>query len=96
VSDGTEAITREYERLKKMRSLKRTTSNPRAANVNPGSNLTKEVQAIVAALDTHGRWVEEGRLKYHGSEDPTRRVIRSATFVRNLETLSRFLSTPDP
>jgi hypothetical protein len=60
------------------------------------SSLVKQVQATVAALDARGRWVEEGRLKHHGADDPTQRVIRSATFVRNLQTLSRLLATTDP
>ena len=95
VTDGTEAISREYERLKLLKPSELRTSEkktPRGAD----SSLVKQVQAIIAAQDLRGRWVEDGRLRHHGPDDPTRRVIRAATFVRNLETLSRFLSTTDP
>ena len=49
-----------------------------------------EVRSIIEAQDERGRWVETGRLRYHPDE-PEQRVIRSRTFVRNVETLSRYL-----
>ena len=57
--------------------------------------LDAEVAKIVASLDSRGAWVEAGRLKYHGDEDPTRQVIRSATFSKNLKTLARWLGARD-
>lgn len=47
---------------------------------------------MIAALDDHGRWVEDGRMRYHGPDDPTRRVIDSETFVRNVHILSTYLA----
>lgn len=49
-----------------------------------------EVHSIIEAQDDRGRWVETGRLRYH-TDEPAQRVIRSRTFVRNVETLSRYL-----
>jgi hypothetical protein len=54
--------------------------------------LRNEVAAIIAAQDARGRWVEEGRLRFHGADDPTTRVIRSATFAERVETLCRFIT----
>jgi hypothetical protein len=54
--------------------------------------LRKEVPALIAAQDARGRWIEEGRLRYHGANDPTTRVIRSATFANHVETLCRFIT----
>ncbi len=50
-----------------------------------------EVRSIIKSLDERGAWVEDGKLRYHGKDDATRRVIDSATFAKNLETLSRYV-----
>jgi len=52
----------------------------------------KEVRRMIDALDERGAWVEEGLLRYHGKGDDTRRIIRSATFAKNLEALARFVA----
>jgi hypothetical protein len=49
------------------------------------------IQAIIDSLDERGAWVEDGKLRYHGGSDDTRRVIDSTTFIRNLNLLSRYL-----
>lgn len=54
--------------------------------------LAREASQIVASQDDRGAWVEQGRLRYHGQADPTRQVIRSATFARNLRTLAGYIS----
>ncbi len=48
---------------------------------------------MIAALDGDGRWVDEGRLTYHGADDPTRRVIDCRTFIGNVRILSAYLAT---
>ncbi len=91
VSDGTESIARECERLRRLapddpkRMLR--PDEPRADRV-----LLDEVKRVIAAQDGRGRWVEDGRLRYHGPGDPTTRVIRCDTFIRNVEVLTRFLA----
>lgn len=50
------------------------------------------VQAIVDALDERGAWVEPGRLKYVKKVPAEQPMIRSETFIENLEKLSRFLA----
>jgi len=50
--------------------------------------LDLELSKVIAGLDERGAWVEPGRLKYHGADDPTRRVIRSRTFSRNIRVLA--------
>lgn len=81
VSDETDAIMREYEKLKA----------DRTATPKPRTVSEREVQRILAAQDARGRWVESGRLRHHGPNDPETKVIRTATFVRNVETLSKYL-----
>jgi len=90
IGDDTAPIARDYESLKNLSpaELKRpaTPSPPKASDA-----LRAEVRTIIAAQDTRGRWVEDGRLRHHGPDDSTTKVIRSATFIRNVETLSRYL-----
>jgi hypothetical protein len=90
ISDDTAAITRDYELLKNLSpdELKRR-SKPSLPKVSDA--LRADVRTIIAAQDARGRWVEDGRLRHHGPGDSTTRVIRSATFIRNVETLSRYL-----
>jgi len=57
--------------------------------------LDREVTAIVSTLDERGAWVEDGRLRYHGADDPTRRVIRSATFARNIRILAGWIKAAE-
>jgi hypothetical protein len=94
VADRTESIAREYERIRSLPARGRTPSAKPAPRLTDA--LRTEVKAIVAAQDDRGRWVEEGRLRYHGTNDPTMHIIRCATFIRHVETLSRYLAAERP
>ena len=84
VSDRTDAIEREYRKV----------LEDRAARLSSRDKLPTEgeIRSIIDAQEEDGRWVEDGRLRYHGGADSTRRVIRCATFIRNMEMLSRFVA----
>jgi hypothetical protein len=56
------------------------------------NTLTERATAVVNALDDRGVWVENDRLKYHGDDDPTARIIDCATFNRNVRTLADFIA----
>ena len=92
VADKTGAIAAEYERTKALSPEALTRPSPTRPTVTAG--LTNEVRAILAAQDSRGRWVEEGSLR--GSQEGGTKVIRSATFVRNVEALSRYLAATRP
>jgi PelA/Pel-15E family pectate lyase len=83
VEDGTEAIRREYEAARAGRP-----AQTRGRKVSEG-----EVKVIISTQDARGAWVEPGGLRYHGPGERTDRVIRSATFIRNVETLSGYISS---
>jgi hypothetical protein len=89
IADGLGAITKEFESVKALSPAEIKTGRARTPKITapPGS----VVREIIAAQDARGRWVEEGRLRYHGGQDDTTQVIRSATFIRNVETLSDYL-----
>ncbi|WP_435018171.1 pectate lyase [Tundrisphaera sp. TA3] len=91
VNDGTATIARDYER-----ALAKGPVKPGSVARKPGRPPEDRVRAVIAALDDQGRWVEEGRLRTHGKDDPTRRVIEGRTFVRNAQTLSQYLLATKP
>jgi len=80
-----DAIASEYEQVKKLSPVE---LKPKPALTLPKTTpaLEAEVRSIIAAQDARGRWVEDGKLK---SAPGVTRVIRCATFNRNVETLSR-------
>lgn len=91
VADWTDAVAAEYERT---RATPGGVGNTGASELRPKltAKLVAEVRSVIAAQDARGRWVEGGGLRYHRPKDPSVRVINSATVVRNIETLSRYLA----
>lgn len=91
VPDRTETIAKEYEKAKAAspNDLKKPRKPERQ---KLSADLASQAKAVIAALDDKGRWVTDGRLRYHGPEDPTRRIIDTQTFVRNLNILTSYLA----
>ena len=92
VGNGIDSIERQYKQVLALSpdQLKPAASTSRR---KASQSLTAQVERVIAALDDRGRWVQNGRLKYHGDDDPTRRVIDCRTFAANLRVLSGFLAT---
>ena len=94
IKDDTESIARDFESAQKQGTNTMKRVAPTAQPMT--ESMLKEVAALVASQDERGRWVEEGKLKSKPSE-PAGKIIRSATFIRNVELLSRYLKeTPVP
>ncbi len=92
VPDQTQAIERELDRLMDTRpDPAALQGRKKPARVNPPG--IAEVEAVLDAQDDRGRWIEGGGLRYHRPKDPAIRVIRSQTFIRNVEILSRYLGS---
>jgi PelA/Pel-15E family pectate lyase len=93
VSSKRQRLGRRYEQLTKtspeelakLREVRRLTP-PR----NPKS-LESQVRELIDALDERGAWVEDGRLRYHGDDDDTRRIISSRTFCQRLTRLAQYV-----
>lgn len=92
VSNRLDSLKREYDELARLspEQLQARREKPGSRN-DSAKALAPTVRAVIAALDERGAWVEDGTLRYHGKGDPTRRVIRSVTFIKNLNLLSRYL-----
>ncbi len=86
-------LRREYEGVTKLTEkelVARRDSKP--SRPMSSKSLEAQVRKLIESLDDRGAWVEDGQLRYHGKSDPTRRVIDSGTFIRNVGTLSRYLA----
>ena len=88
---GLDAIEKQYDRLRSL-DPSQLNPSPKPDRPQPSKSLEVQVRSAIAALDDRGRWVEAGRLRYHGTDDPTRRIIDCQTFMRNVEVLSRYLA----
>jgi len=92
VGSALDSIERQYESVLKLKPdalLPKPRKRPRKAS----SKMESQVRDVLAKLDSQGRWVQEGRLKYYGDDDPTKRVIDCRTFVSNLRVLTNYLAT---
>lgn len=93
--NGIDSIERAYQQLLKL-DPKQLQPPPSTVRTKPSQSQMRQVRSVIAALDGQGRWVEDGRLRYHGADDPTRRVIDCRTFIQNVRILSAYLAaSPD-
>lgn len=83
-------IEQALESAKKSGPVKPGTRIDKPSRTTP--ELAAQSKAVIEALDDRGAWVERGRLKYHGDDDPTTSVIDSATFIQNVRTLSQYIA----
>ncbi len=91
VDSRLDSISEEYQRLRERRPSRGTSAIEPSTPVLSDS-LVRRTRSVIDALDERGAWVEEGRLRYHGEDDETRRIIRSRTFVDHMEILTRFIA----
>lgn len=92
LSANLDNLRRQYEKLRSAPA--RSKPKSKSAKVDPpGRDLIAKTRQALASLDAGGRWVEQGRLKTAAAagagDEP---VIKSATFIANVKTLSQFLA----
>lgn len=96
VSDGTDVVQREYDRLSKLDPAELAARKPAQKSKKkpsrPSESLTKQAAAVIAALDNRGAWVEEGELRAQSEGDTMRRIIDCRTFIKNVGILSSYLA----
>jgi PelA/Pel-15E family pectate lyase len=90
-SNRLDSIQKQYDRVKATDPKK---LNPPARRDAPKLSPALESQAAdaIAALDKRGAWVEKGRMRNFGDDDDTKEVITTSTFIKNIETLARYLA----
>ncbi len=91
VASKLDSIEAEYERLLKTNpSELNRKSSPRTYRMS--RSLAEQARQAIDSLDARGAWVEDGSMRALGPDDKTRRVIDTRTFIRNVETLSKFIA----
>lgn len=88
VSSKLQQLQKSYEAAL-AETVPATIPAPQPKRVKWSRGVAAEAKKLSAALDDRGAWVEEGRLKNFGDDDPTRRIITTRTFVENALTLAR-------
>lgn len=91
VSSNLDRIESELDKVRRARRDQLWIAKP-ASVPKRSRKLDRRVERVMEALDARGAWVEAGKLRYHGDNDPTREVIRSQTFVDHLLTLAEWLA----
>lgn len=96
VSSGLKQIERELNKLRDMPASQLGQQLDQQTKKSEQPKLTAALQELtaqaIAGLDERGAWVEPGTLRTH-PEAGVARVISSATFIKNLETLAQFVNT---
>ncbi len=95
VSSKLDAIEAEWSRVRKT-AIDQLWSPPKVSRPKKSKSLANKVQQLIGELDARGAWVQSGRLRYHGEDDPTDQVIRSDTFAKNLQVLAAWVATSEP
>jgi hypothetical protein len=91
IGSKLDSLEAEYERLLKTdpAKLKPRESKPK---YNMSRSMAEQARAVIDSLDERGAWVEPGTLRAYGSDDPTKRIIDTQTFAKNVEALSRYIA----
>ena len=65
---------------------------PATRAARPSRPSPAAIRRIIDAMDDRGAWVEDGRLRYWGKDDPTTQVIDPKTFIAYIRTLAAYVS----
>jgi PelA/Pel-15E family pectate lyase len=91
IGSNVSELREQYDKLLTTDPAKlKPAKKPEEYKLNPV--LTSAARAAIDSLDTRGAWVENGRLRASGQPAGTGRVITTSTFMRNINTLSRFIA----
>jgi len=91
VGDWVKSVERQYDQLLEIPPEDLQPSRP-SYRPRLTESLMERAREVIETLDDRGAWVENGRLKYHGADDDTTRIIDSRTFINNLRVLSTYLA----
>jgi hypothetical protein len=92
VPSHLDKLQKRYNEVSRWTPQQVQTEREKQPSIGKASSLEKRVREIIATQDDRGAWVENGKLKHHGKGDDTTRVISSATFIKNVDTLGRYLA----
>lgn len=90
-SNNVDRIRSDYEKLlatppAKLKPARKPEKHEKSAT------LTAAAAKAIVSLDPRGAWSEEGKLRDADAEKKVNRIITTQTFIKNLDTLSRFIA----
>jgi hypothetical protein len=91
LSSKVDRLRADYEKLNatepaKLKPAKRT------SKYDLSSSLTTAAGVTIESLDSRGAWVEAGSLRDVDPDGKVKRIISTPTFIKNVDTLSRFIA----
>jgi hypothetical protein len=92
VSSKLDSLSKQYEKIAVLDPQRLAKQRRNRIVPSKGKPAENEVARVIKALDERGAWVQEGRMRDQGSDDDSQQTIESATFIRNLRTLSQYLA----
>lgn len=92
VGSGLDSIEADYKAAREGSHRERKRRTPAIRT----SALAEKARTAIGSLDERGAWVEKGRLRYHGEDDPATEVIDTQTFIDNVEILADFIAAGKP
>jgi Pectic acid lyase len=91
IANNVPKLRRDYEKLLATDPARlKPAARPAAYEMSP--ELARSARQAIDSLDGRGAWVEDGRLRDADPDKKVRRIITTATFIRNLDTLGRFVA----
>ncbi|MFO0944191.1 MAG: pectate lyase [Pirellulales bacterium] len=90
VTSNVTELRRRYEKLSNQSEAELAKNSQITSSAREARPNEKLVKDCISSLDERGAWVEQARLVYHKTEVAP--VIKSETFIHNLDILSRFLA----
>ncbi len=90
-SSSVARMRRDFESLRATDPAKLKPA-PKPPKYELTDELVQATRRAIDALDHRGAWAEDGRLRDADSENRVKRIITTQTFIRNVDTLSRFLA----
>ncbi len=97
VTSGLERLARDLEKLRERTTDQRPKVLESQTRDKPKltGELRQAAEQVVSDLDARGAWVEQGTMRTHKDAN-VKRVVSSATFIKNLRTLAQFVAATIP
>jgi hypothetical protein len=90
-SSKVDRLRADYEKLLATDPMKLKPAK-KPAKYELSSSVRSAARAAIDSLDARGAWVEEGKLNDADPEGKVKRIISTQTFIKNVDSLSRFIS----
>jgi hypothetical protein len=90
-SNNVDRIRSDYEKLLATPPAKLKPAH-KPESYEKSATLAASAAKAIASLDPRGAWSEEGKLRDADPEKKVTRIITTQTFIKNLDTLSRFIA----